>query len=48
MEEKENPKGQGTEPFEIEELDEKDLESASGGAANQNASGCNSGCNTGC
>ena len=41
------------EPFEIDELDDRDLESASGGVASpvdaENASGCNgSGCNTGC
>lgn len=36
-------------PFEIDELDDRDLESASGGADAENASGCNgSGCNTGC
>lgn len=51
----ENEKSQtpvvGEEPFEIDELDDKDLESAAGGGLVEELpnSGCNgSGCNTGC
>lgn len=54
MEEKDKAQDQKTEPFEIDELDDKELEGAAGGqrlqdAEDLNASGCNgSGCNTGC